>query len=969
MLTNMPSELMEAPFRVRYELCRVALDCKVPLEEIVKDLPQGMEMGDHHKLWSWLSHNKRLVPPVPSDDQAWEQASQNFDGISLSGELVFGELKTAPLFTLKLKPLTTGQSCRFFRRFGGDRFLVVTLPCLGRPTLPSHLRKHGDVVCESITRWIINGDHWLFGRQWKAFCVDKAEKKEAIVMDDSWKRGRGRDKKRKLPMKKVYFFAVAGDGFLPGRGASPKGEGIDSHTEMDLERLLEWHIPFKLNKHRPSCKAFARIKQGFSKTTGTVVFSPRKQQIRIGRDKCSSDPSGPGDGEIMNDGCSLISLAAAQEVARLLAIDSDYMPSAFQGRIGGAKGLWIVASDEAQPNGTPEDRGFWIEVGESQRKFTPHVDDTLDPDEDQVTFEVCDWSRPLRSHNLGRQLLPILVNGGVPPQVLVGLLKEGIASDVANQIAAMKSSIAFRKWNQDKYPTMKERTRSGTVKMLGGLPNSESEQVNLLLESGFHPAESALLKDLARRLASQHCDRYEELKINLGKSTYAYCVPDPLGILKPGEVQLSFSSGFRESQPGFRKSIPMLRNSDVLVARSPAWLPSDIQKVLQSHLNAYPPNPIAKVRAVFKPQLSHLTDVIIFSVQGDIPLAKKLSGGDYDGDRVWVTWEPLLVDNFTNATISDEIPPSELGITVDEDKWLDILTDPGDPISPLLLKGFTHNLKTSLLGVCNNWHKEFCSTQKSINSPGAIKLGQLLGHMVDGPKRGYSLTEQNWDKLRAEILHGDGLQILTPREITNELTYYIDDWLGQEAVLAKDKALETLNNSYSPPKRDPQLSQLWREENGYAVADAELRGVLSRLMRDIAEVYRFFQNNSPQEPATISASHARFLDILPRGESSHPTIARWRDEAASLPVSSWTLLRASAAYSGWGHGKFPWWVAGAELCHLKARAQKGARMIVGEVYLGFRVDGAFAEGVGAKGKEGGGSEVREADQAPDMDLF
>ena len=39
----------------------------------------------------------------------------------------------------------------------------------------------------------------------------------------------------------------------------------------------------------------------------------------------------------------------------------------------------------------------------------------------------------------------------------------------------------------------------------------------------------------------------------------------------------------------------------------------------------------------------------------------------------------MLVDDFTNAMIPDEIAPSKLGIRIGNDKWSDILTDMRDP--------------------------------------------------------------------------------------------------------------------------------------------------------------------------------------------------------------------------------------------------------------------------------------------------
>ena len=67
------------------------------------------------------------------------------------------------------------------------------------------------------------------------------------------------------------------------------------------------------------------------------------------------------------------------------------------------------------------------------------------------------------------------------------------------------------------------------------------------------------------------------MNIGLGQSTYAYMIADPLAILEENEIHLGFSSVFRDPRSGFDQ--PMLHNMDVLVARLPAHLPSDVQKV------------------------------------------------------------------------------------------------------------------------------------------------------------------------------------------------------------------------------------------------------------------------------------------------------------------------------------------------------------------------------------------------------
>ena len=67
------------------------------------------------------------------------------------------------------------------------------------------------------------------------------------------------------------------------------------------------------------------------------------------------------------------------------------------------------------------------------------------------------------------------------------------------------------------------------------------------------------------------------MNIGLPASTYAFMIADPLAVLEENEVHIAFSSAFRDEKTGLDQT--MLHGIDLLVARSPAHLPSDIQKV------------------------------------------------------------------------------------------------------------------------------------------------------------------------------------------------------------------------------------------------------------------------------------------------------------------------------------------------------------------------------------------------------
>lgn len=101
---------------------------------------------------------------------------------------------------------------------------------------------------------------------------------------------------------------------------------------------------------------------------------------------------------------------------------------------------------------------------------------------------------------------------------------------------------------------------------------------NNFSQHGFQPKSCRYLKDQVYKVIKAYCLRLEDrMNIGVGQSTNAFMIADPLAILEEDEIHFGFSSVFHDPKSGFDQS--MLHNMDVLVARSPAHLPSDIQKV------------------------------------------------------------------------------------------------------------------------------------------------------------------------------------------------------------------------------------------------------------------------------------------------------------------------------------------------------------------------------------------------------
>ena len=139
----------------------------------------------------------------------------------------------------------------------------------------------------------------------------------------------------------------------------------------------------------------------------------------------------------------------------------------------------IDAQDETP---SKQGRNYWIEITDQQLKFQGHALDDFYPEPERVTFEVNAWAKRLSSSSLNFQLLPILVDRGVPPDVFANLLDQDLTARVGELEVAMDSGLALRKWNQDISPITEERARYGGIEMQGGLPLSTAETINWFTE-------------------------------------------------------------------------------------------------------------------------------------------------------------------------------------------------------------------------------------------------------------------------------------------------------------------------------------------------------------------------------------------------------------------------------------------------------------------------------------------------------
>ena len=921
-------------FRKRYELLRISQSSGLSVADLLScTLPCG---DDYQKLWaaaSLLAANSASKLPDAGKVEVWNLAHDTYQdytqtkSVIFSGTLEWNNPGVPGLFHLRLQPLKLEESCRFHRAYGPDRFMSISMPSLSPNYLPEHLKHHHEAVHSSVTEWLATCGHDIAGRKWKAFYVEGAKRrwrKRNRDVEDSKKR----EKTVNIQGFKIHLFAIDGIDFLRMERPLLREDARQSHTKDSIENFLNWHIPIRANIKSADCKVFQRFALGLSQTLATVVLNT-SEFVHI------EDQQNALDGPVMNDGCARISGTLGKAIAQKLGLEE--VPSVFQARIAGAKGVWMVDNDELLAETYPtqmRERNFCIEVSDSQLKIKPHPVERLEAHVTQRTFEVVAWSTMPRPASLNFQILAILYDRGVSKEVLKRLLLADQCQYHEALFQAMKNRILLREWiDQNKTSTRGQED----IPFVGAWPDEIDEQIIILLESGFVPQDCPLLLERIRTCLERNLDRYvDKLQIRVPQSTYLYCIADPYGVLQPDEVHVGFSGTWKDPVTGLSSVI--LDGIDVLVGRLPALLPSDIQRR----------------KAVWRKELQHFRDVVVFPSTGDVALAEMLSGGDYDGDMPWLCWDKSIVEAFVNVDVPKN-PPSKAECRLEtRSREMSVIfngvsENPSPNETENFFRGcFRFNLYPSLLGTCTLEHEKVSYHEGNLSHDGAKKLAALSSYLVDSSKQGYFLSNKNWQKLRNEI---SPFTRQTPayKEKENDPrpkeSSIIDFLKFRIACSEKNRILTDFHrrwprkNSYDS---DPMLTSLWRTTQ--QKASPKLADVLKQLREDVVAIGEEWLKGMPKGRKfeedgfnrIVTSLYQKFSMVQPL-DGDHELSTRWIGETG-IAYCHWHLLRASCMYDRFPQRTMCWFLAGQDLCQIKVNATGPSRAVLLEIYKTYRPD-------------------------------
>jgi RNA-dependent RNA polymerase len=330
-----------------------------------------------------------------------------------------------------------------------------------------------------------------------------------------------------------------------------------------------------------------------------------------------------------SDGVGKISRFLAQMVTsqHKITTPTDDPPSAFQFRLGGAKGMLAISPDP-QPQG--------VHIRPSQQKFETN----------QNGLEIIRWSQYSLA-TLNRQLILVLSALDIPDRVFHDKLKLMLNNIQRAMCNDLKATELLQKYTDPNQITL---ILSGMVKY--GFRRTEEPFVNTMLElwKSWH------LKHLK-----------EKAKIAIDQGANLLGVMDETGVLKG-----FFEDSIPPPNASYEERLAALPEIFVQICRLPESGKFEIIEglcILARNPSLHPGD-IRVVRAVNRPELRELRDVVVFPQTGDQDIASMCSGGDLDGDDYLVIWDPDLIPQYWFIRCMDykgsRAPDLDHDVTVDE---------------------------------------------------------------------------------------------------------------------------------------------------------------------------------------------------------------------------------------------------------------------------------------------------------------
>ena len=344
------------------------------------------------------------------------------------------------------------------------------------------------------------------------------------------------------------------------------------------------------NKIRNVAKFGARVSQNLTTTIKTIKI-PSKNIIKINDIEINSNIKINGKEKkikyIFSDGVGKISYNLAYKITQILKL-KDGVPSCFQGRFLGCKGVWTTMFDDIKGN---------IYIRPSQDKFF------VKPKKEENFFELCDYSRYIQAY-LNRQIILLLNCLGIKNEIFIKKLEKYEKKLKSEKFVL--SLVHYSEW---------------------------SSLFQKMYKYGINKTNDRLIKSLVEsNLNLLYNDIKNKARIYIDESAYVMGIMDEFNILEYGQAFLHIK----------RKNKDLILNQKCSIAKCPCLHPGDIR--ILDFKKYIPGNKDTEKYKIFE----KYENVIIFPSKGKRPHPNECSGSDLDGDYYFVFYDKDLIPSESN---------------------------------------------------------------------------------------------------------------------------------------------------------------------------------------------------------------------------------------------------------------------------------------------------------------------------------
>jgi len=200
----------------------------------------------------------------------------------------------------------------------------------------------------------------------------------------------------------------------------------------------------------------------------------------------------------------------------------------------------------------------------------------------------------------------------------------------------------------------------------------------------------------------------EKLHIAVEDSAYLFGIVDEYGLLEADEVFINITG-----------RTGVLAKPRVMAYRNPSYSPADIRVF----------------RAVYREELKHLTNCIVFSRKSQHSVPDTMASGDLDGDQYLVVWDSDLIPKTP-------LPPEQRSPSASATSSNNQRRNADAGFDQAALQTFIDHRHNGFFGImANGWKRIAVSTPQLANEPNARKLGILTESALDALKSGADMQK------------------------------------------------------------------------------------------------------------------------------------------------------------------------------------------------------------------------------------